>query len=393
MWCSHLLHAILQTSGACFGEVGGYERPNWFARKGAKPEYQYSYQRQNWFEFSAAEHRTVREAVGIYDVSSFGKFRVTGKDALATLQRLSCADVDVPVGGLVYTQWLNERAGIEADLTIARQADTEFLVMTGVASTYRDGWHLRKHLVGATCVEDLSVAYACLAIQGPQARAVLAKVTDSDLANHAFAFATGCLTKVAGVEVWLQRISYTGELGWELLIPASAAPQVYQALWQAGLAEGICNVGLHAVNSLRLEKGFRHWGHDLGPADNLQQAGLAFTAKPDAKDFIGRAAFLAAKAAGLPERRLVQFRLHDPEPLLYHHEPVVFDGEIVGYLSSGMYGHSLGSAIGMGYVNLPNLTAEKIRNSSVEIEIARQRFTAEACLQGFYDPKGSRMRA
>lgn len=387
------LHKSLQAAGACFGEVGGYERPNWFARNGAKPEYQYSYQRQNWFEFSAAEHRAVREAVGLYDVSSFGKFRVTGKDALATLQRLSCAEVDVPVGNLVYTQWLNERGGIEADLTIARQAEAEFLVMTGVASTYRDGWHLRKNLLGQTVVEDVSAVYACLAIQGPQARTVLAKVSDCDLSNTAFAFATGQFTKVAGVEIWLQRLSYTGELGWELFIPAFAAPQVYHALWQAGLAEGICNVGLHAVNSLRLEKGFRHWGHDIGPADNLQQAGLAFTAKPDAKNFIGRDAFLVAKAAGLPERRLVQFRLHDPDPLIYHHEPILLDGQLVGYLSSAMYGHSLGSAIGMGYVNLPNLTAETIRISTFEIEVACKRFAADASLQGFYDPTGARMRS
>jgi 4-methylaminobutanoate oxidase (formaldehyde-forming) len=154
----------------------------------------------------------------------------------------------------------------------------------------------------------------------------------------------------------------------------------------------LCNVGLHAVNSLRLEKGFRHWGHDIGPADNLQQAGLAFTAKPDGKDFIGRDAFLAGKAAGLPERRLLQFRLHDPEPLLYHHEPIVLDGAIVGYLTSGMYGHTVGSALGMGYVNCPALNAAKIRAGHFEIEIARQRFTAEASLQGFYDPTGSRMR-
>ncbi len=386
------LHATLQAAGACFGEVGGYERPNWFARGGAKPEYQYSYQRQNWFGFSAAEHRAVREAVGLYDVSSFGKFRVSGNGALATLQQLSCANVDVPTGGLVYTQWLNARGGIEADLTIARQGENAFLVMTGVASTYRDGWHLRKHLLAETVVEDVSSAYACLALQGPQARAVLGQVAECDVSATAFAFATGCFAKVAGVEVWLQRISYTGELGWELFIPAADAPRVYQALWQAGQAYGLCNVGLHAVNSLRLEKGFRHWGHDIGPADNLQQAGLAFTAKPDGKDFIGRDAFLAGKAAGLPERRLLQFRLHDPEPLLYHHEPIVLDGAIVGYLTSGMYGHTVGSALGMGYVNCPALNAAKIQAGHFEIEIARQRFTAEASLQGFYDPTGSRMR-
>jgi 4-methylaminobutanoate oxidase (formaldehyde-forming) len=386
------LHETLKAAQACFGEVGGYERPNWFARNGAKPEYVYSYKRQNWFDFSAAEHRAVREAVGMYDVSSFGKFQVSGNDALATLQRLSCADIDVPVGTLVYTQWLNERGGIEADLTIARQAESEFFVMTGIASTYRDSWHLRKHLIGDTQAEEVSAHYACLALQGPQARAVLEQVADCDVSDTAFAFATGQFAQVAGAKIWLQRISYTGELGWELFIPAADAVKVYQALWQAGQKYGLCNVGLHAVNSLRLEKGFRHWGHDIGPADSLQQAGLAFTAKPETKDFIGREAFLNNKAAGIPERRLVQFRLHDPEPLLYHYEPIVMDGQMVGYLSSGMYGHTLGSAIGMGYVNGPDLTADKLRNSQFEIEIARKRFSAEASLQGFYDPSGTRMR-
>jgi 4-methylaminobutanoate oxidase (formaldehyde-forming) len=190
----------------------------------------------------------------------------------------------------------------------------------------------------------------------------------------------------------MQRLSYTGELGWELFIPQAGMVQVYRALQQAGKAFEVANVGLHALNSLRLEKGFRHWGHDVGPEDNLLQAGLSFVAKPDAKDFIGRQAFLAQKAAGLPDRRLLQFKLDDPEPLLYHNEPVLMDGEYVGYLTSGMYGHTMGAALGMGYVNVAGLTADRITAGAFEIEVAKERFGAEASLRGFYDPTGERMR-
>ena len=194
------------------------------------------------------------------------------------------------------------------------------------------------------------------------------------------------------MEVWLQRLSYAGELGWELFAPADKATTVFLAIQQAGAEFDIRNAGLHALNSLRLEKGFRHWGHDIGAEDNLIQAGLGFTAKPDAGNFIGRDAFLQQKSAGLPDRRLVQFLLTDPEPLLYHNEPIIMNGEIAGYLSSGMYGHSLGGAIGMGYVNRPDLTAEELVNTTFEIEIAQTRFPARASLKAFYDPTGQRMK-
>jgi 4-methylaminobutanoate oxidase (formaldehyde-forming) len=192
--------------------------------------------------------------------------------------------------------------------------------------------------------------------------------------------------------MWLQRLSYVGELGWELFVPADETSKVFAELQQAGAEFGIRNVGLHAVNSLRLEKAFRHWGHDIGSEDNLIQAGLSFAAKPDAGNFIGRDAFIQQKAAGLPDRRLVQFKLDDPEPLLYHNEPIVMDGQIVGYLSSGMYGHSLGAAIGMGFVEVPGLNADRIQQSAFEIEVAKERFGAQASLRAFYDPSASRMR-
>ena len=386
------LHAELKEQGACFGEVAGFERPNWFAQGAAEAAYDYSYKRQNWFEFYAEEHRAMRESVGIYDISSFGKFEVSGPDAEKALQWICAGDVSVEPGNLVYTQWLSERGGIEADLTVSRIDSDRFMITTAVGSFNKDWWHLKKHLQGEVQLRDISADYACLALQGPNARAVLEKLAETDVSAEGFAFGRGRYAKVAGVEVWLQRLSYVGELGWEIFVPAGETTKVFAELQQAGAEFNIRNVGLHAVNSLRLEKGFRHWGHDIGSEDNLIQAGLSFAAKPDASDFIGRHSFLQQKAAGLPDRRLVQFRLDDPEPLLYHNEPIVMDGSIVGYLSSGMYGHSVGAAVGMGYVAVPELTADRIQEATFEIEVAKERCSAQASLRGFYDPSSSRMK-
>ena len=386
------LHQVLKEQGACFGEVAGYERPNWFAQDGAKAEYQYSYKRQNWFEFYAREHMAVRQSVGIYDISSFGKFEVTGKDAEKALQWICAGDIAVEPGNLVYTQWLNERGGIEADLTVSRTDSDRFMITTAVGSFNKDWWHLKKLLKGEVQLRDISADYSCLALQGPNARAVLEKLVEIDLNNENFAFASGQYARVAGVMVWLQRLSYVGELGWEIFVPASETARVFAELQTAGSEFDIRNVGLHAVNSLRLEKGYRHWGHDIGSEDNLVQAGLSFAAKPDAGDFIGREAFMQQKAAGLPDRRLLQFKLDDPEPLLYHNEPIIMDGSIVGYLSSGMYGHSVGSAIGMGFVVAPGLSVDRIKEATFEVEVARERFAAQASLRALYDPSSSRMK-
>ena len=387
------LHQVLKEQGACFGEVAGFERPNWFARDGAEAKYQYSYKRQNWFDFYAGEHRAVRESIGIYDISSFGKFEVSGKDAEKALQWICAGDVAVEPGNLVYTQWLNERGGIEADLTVSRTDHDRFMVTTAIGSYNKDWWHLKKHLQGDVRLRDITTDYACLALQGPKARAVLEKLTEADISADGFAFASGRYARIAGVELWLQRLSYVGELGWEIFAPADEATRVFAELQRAGAEFDIRNVGLHAVNSLRLEKGYRHWGHDIGSEDNLVQAGLSFAAKPDAAHFIGRDAFLMQKAAGVPDRRLLQFKLDDPEPLLYHNEPIIMDGAIVGYLSSGMYGHTVGAAIGMGFVEVAGLTVDRINEASFDIEVAKERFSAQASLRALYDPSSSRMRA
>ena len=386
------LHETLKAQGACFGEVGGYERANWFARDGAKAEYEYSYKRQNWFEFYAQEHLAVRESLGLFDMSSFAKFEVSGADAQSALHYISAADLNVDVGKVVYTQWLDERGGINADLSIVKVDDDRFWVVTSIGSFNRDWWHLKKHLHGDVTLTDISQQYACLSLQGPNARNTLAKIVEGDVSAEGFAFGVGRFDKIEDNQVWLQRLSYAGELGWEIFIPAGNAVAVFKALQNAGNEFDLRLAGLHALNSLRLEKGFRHWGHDIGAEDNMIQAGLGFVAKPDAGDFVGCDAFVRQKAAGLPDRRLLQFLVEDPEPMLYHNEPVIMNGEAVGYLTSGMYAHSLGGAIGMGFVNKPDLTADVITNATFEIEISRQRFSAKASLRAFYDPTGERMK-
>lgn len=391
LWQSPL-HNTLTKEGACFGEVGGFERANWFTKDGVDAEYKYSYKRQNWFKFYAEEHLAVRKSVGVYDISSFGKFRVTGKNAQQELQYISCANIDVEPGKVVYTQWLNERGGIEADVTIARLNENTFDVITSISSLQRDWSYLQQNLKNDTQLTNITLDYGCLSVQGPQSRSLLQALVDVDLSNDHFKFSTGKYTELLGLKIWIQKLSYVGELGWELFIPSAKVKKIYLAIKEEGKKYNIRDVGMHALNSLRLEKGYRHWGHDIAAEDNLIEAGLSFIAKPNAGDFIGKDAFLYAKSQGLPARRLVQFKLDDPEPLLYHNEPIVMNEDIVGYLSSAMYGHSLGRAIGMGYVKAPALTTEKLNNANFEIEIATERYSAQASLRSLYDPNNEKLQ-
>ena len=385
------LHSILKTKGACFGDVCGYERPNWFANKGQKAEYDYSYKRQQWFANSASEHLAVRNNVGVYDMSSFGKFEISGKDALKNLQYIAAGNIDIAVGRIVYTHFLNDRGGIEADITIVRLQEQKYWIITGIASINRDWWYLKRNLRGEVVLKDISLDYGCIAIQGPNARKVLTKITNTDVSNNGFKFASGCSAIVACVKVWMQRISYVGELGWEIFIHKDHCEAVYKTIITAGAEFAISNIGLHAVNSLRLEKGYRHWGHDICPEDCLFTSGLSWAAKPEVSDFIGKKAFLQQQDK-IFKKRLVQFKLDNFEPLLYHNETIIMDGNIVGYLSSGAYGHFVGSSVGMGYVKVPNLTNDMIANANFEIEIALKTYSAKASLRGFYDPQGKNMR-
>ena len=398
------VHEQLKTHGACFGETAGWERPHWFlppdaCTPGVAPEYRYGWGRQNWFAYVASEHRAVRDNVGALDMSAFGKFRVEGPDAEAVLQRVSANDVAVPPGRIVYTQWLNARGGIEADLTITRLGETSFLVVTSAASSVRDLAWLRRLIPSeARCVVlDVTSGEACLAVMGPRARALLQSLTTSDLSNAGFPFATAREIDLGMANVRAHRIGYVGELGWEIYIPTEFARHVFEQIMVAGRPHGLQLVGLHAMDSLRLEKAYRHFGHDIGDEDHVLEAGLGFAVKIDKPrgtfgDFLGREAVLAKRETGVT-RRLVQFKLTDPQPLLYHTEPVLHDDRVVGYLSSGAYGHTLGAAIGLGYVRCrPDEPVEEMLAKRYQIEVAGNRFPADASLRPFYDPFSVRIR-
>ena len=391
-----ILHDRLLAQGACFGEVAGWERPNWFAAPGTRAEYEYSYGRQNWFAQSAAEHAAVRTAVGLFDQSSFAKFVLQGPDAEAVLNRICANDVAVPVGKIVYTQWLNERGGIEADLTVTREAADRFLIVTAAATHTRDFAWLQRHVPAEAraIAVDVSSGMAVLGVMGPRSRELLLRLTDADLSNAAFPFGTSRVIDLAYARVRASRITYVGELGWELYIPTEFAPAVFDALMREGEGLGLRLAGYHALNSLRMEKSYRHWGHDISDEDSPVQSGLGFAvawAKPGG--FIGREALLAQKAQGV-QRRLVQFALHDPLPLLYHNEPVWRDGVIAGRITSGMFGHTLGRSLGMGYVAREDGVADApwVAAGSYEIEVAGERYAADASLAPWYDPSSARIK-
>lgn len=385
----------LVARGACHGEAFGWERPNWYAPHGVKPEYQYSYGRQNWFEFSAAEHRAVREAAGVFDQSSFAKFRLEGPDATRVLNRVCANDIDVNTGRIVYTQWLNEQGGIEADLTVTRLAEDGFLIVTAAETEVRDfGW-LKQHMdADARCVlTNVTSAMGVISIMGPKARELLQSLTPADLSNQAFPFGSSQEIELAYAIVRASRITYVGELGWELYIPTEFVSGVYDEIVSAGEGFGLVHAGYHALNSLRMEKAYRHWGHDITDADNPLEAGLGFAVKPDKPGgFIGRKALLAQKNNGL-SRYLLQFRLSNPEPLLYHNEPIWRDERIAGYITSGAYGHSLGAAVGLGWVNGSGVNeVQELLSGQFEIEIAGERFPAQASLKPMFDPENQRIR-
>ena len=398
------LHEHLKAAGACFGEVAGWERANWFLPEAARArgetaEYRYSWKRQNWFDYARDEHLAVRGGVGLFDMSSFGKFRVEGPDAEALLQLICANDVAVEPGRIVYTQWLNRRGGIEADLTVTRLSENAFLIVTPGATVVRDWAWLQRHTPeDARCVvTDVTAMETVICVMGPKSRDLLSQLTTASLSNEDFPFATAQTIELGMAPLRAHRVSYVGELGWELYVGADMAPYVFEQLMARGREVDLKLCGLHVLDSCRIEKAFRHFGHDIADEDHVLEAGLGFAVKTDKAagrfgDFTGRDAVLVKQQTGL-ERRLIQFLLADPEPLLYHNEPIVRDGDIVGYVTSGNYGHWLGGAVGLGYVPTePGEAAASVLASSYEIEVAGRRYAAQASLRPLYDPDSQRVR-
>lgn len=386
------LHEHLKAAGTCFGEAAGWERANWFANEGQKPEYDYNWGRQNWFENSKAEHMALREGVGLYDMSSFGKIRVEGRDALAFLNRVCANQMDVAAGRLVYTQMLNARGGIECDLTVTRLSETAFLLVVPAATLQRDLNWLRRHQGEASlAIVDVTAAEAVICVMGPKTREVLAGCSPADFSNAAHPFGMAREIEIGMGLARAHRVSYVGELGFEIYVPTDQAAHVFEAVMEAGAAHGLKLCGLHAMDSCRIEKAFRHFGHDITDEDHVLEAGLGFAVAKDKTEFIGHDAVMRKREAGL-ERRLVQFRMTDPDVMLFHNEPVLRDGRIVSFLTSGNYGHALGASIGLGYVPCAQESVGEVLGSHYAIEVAGRRFEAEASLRPMYDPASERMK-
>ncbi|MBC65333.1 MAG: FAD-dependent oxidoreductase [Rhodobacteraceae bacterium] len=385
-------HSQLLEKGAVMGELAGWERANWYAESDQKREYEYSWKRQNWFENSAQEHRAVRENVGIYDMSSFGKIRVEGSEACEFLNYISGANCDVPIGKIVYTQFLNEDGGIEADVTVTRLSELSFMVVTPAATRLADQtWMLRHSINFNIVIIDVTSAEGVLAIMGPNSRKLLSQISSADLSNQNNPFGTAQEVEIGMGLARIHRVSFVGELGWEVYATSDQAGHIFEVIADAGQEMGLKFCGMHMMDSCRIEKGFRHFGHDITCEDHVLEAGLGFAVQVNKPNFIGRTAVLKKQDAGL-NKRLLQFMLNEKEPLLYHNEPIIRDGKISGYISSGNYGHTLGGAIGLGYIECENETVDDLLRSSYEIEVAGSRIKAAASLRPMYDPKAERVR-
>lgn len=390
------LYERLKGYRAVFGSKLGWERPNWFAPEGMEPRDIYSMGRQNWFEHVGNEHVHVREKVGVFDQSSFAKYEVSGSDAASALEYVCSNYVAKPVGRLTYTQILNSRGGIECDLTVARLAEDRFYIVTGTGSRTHDFAWIRDHLPqGANAtIKDVTEEFGTLSLMGPRSRDVLAAVTDADVSNEAFPFGHVREIEVAGHKVRALRVTYVGELGWELHVPLAGTGDVFDALMQAGQPHGICPVGYRAIESLRLEKGYRAWGSDITPNDNPFEAGLGWAVKLKRNmPFVGREAVEAASVQPLP-KQLATFTTIDPDVVLLGRETILRNGEPVGYLTSGGFGYTVGKPIGLGYVrNAEGVDEAFLKAGKYQLVVANEVVDATIHLEPLYDPKGERVKA
>jgi sarcosine dehydrogenase len=390
------LYASLKAQGAVFGEKLGWERPNWFAARGEEPRDVYSYGRQNWFEAVGREHRACREAAVLFDQTSFAKFMVVGRDAEAALSWLCANTVARPPGSLVYTQMLNRKGGIECDLTVARLAPDRFYLVTGTGFAVHDlDWIRGNSPAGLDAhAIDVTSQTSVLALMGPHARMILAALTDEDLSNDGFAFGTARHIHVAGAPVLALRVTYVGELGFELHVPTEFALSVYGALMKAGAGHGLANAGYRAIDSLRLEKGYRAWGADIGPDHTPMMAGLGWAVKLRTDTpFLGRDALVEQARRPLP-RLMAGFTADDPDVVLLGRETIYRDGKRCGWLSSAGFGYTIGRPIGYGYVrDAAGVDAASVLAGRYELEVAKERVPAQVFLAPPYDPRMLRVRA
>lgn len=388
-------HHALKAHGAFHTETQGWERPGWFAPKGTIPEIKYSFGRQNWFDFAQDEQKSAREDVAMIDYTMLGKLMVEGDDAECFLQRVCTNNMSIKVGRVIYTLMLNERGGIESDVTVARYADDAFMVMSSISHTRRDYLHLRDNIQPNEDVRlrDVTSSLGVLGVMGPKSRDLLAAVSDIDLSNEAFRFNSFQTFYIGHATVTAQRLSYSGELGWEIFVTPDFAEHVFDILMDAGKDFDLRLIGGEALNALRIEKGFVHWGYDMAYTEAPHQIGLEFVCKHN-KDipFIGRDAYLARRAAAKGPY-LCSIKLCDPRPLLHHNEPVLRDGKIVGFVTAGAYGYTVGAAIGLCLISLGEgeTDKQKLVYGDYSVLVEGEEIAAELSLKPFYDPDSKRM--
>ena len=390
------VHDRLERAGAHFAESSGWESPAWFGPEDTDVNSALSYGRKHWFKFHAAEHYAVRTGVALLDLSSMSKFLVQGPGAEKALNWISGNNISVPVGQCVYTQWMNERGGIEADLTITRISDSEFFVVAAEAFHRKVEARLRRGTSPekGVNVTDVTSGYAILSVQGPDSRKLLSEITTTSLSNEDFPYFTASEVDLYHARGMAFRLSFVGELGWELYVPSEFAIGVYDALAEIGEDFGLVNAGMETLESTRTEAGRRDYGLDMENSNSPLEAGLGFAVDFDKPGgFVGRDALMRQRESRPLTSRLVQFLLEDPEPLLYGEEPIFYQGAPVGYLRSGAYGHTLGGAMGMGYVeHADGVTADMVNSGGFEIQVAGERIPAKTSLRPMYDPKGLRVR-
>ena len=399
------LYEHLKRSGARFGSKMGWERPNYF-ELGSDPNSEfgpdpnsmhYTFGQPDWLQSSAREHRACREAVALFDMTSFGKLAIKGRDAEAVLHSIAANDVAVPVGRTIYTGLLNERAGYESDCTLTRVRDDEYLLVTGSAQLTRDFSYIERLIPeSARCsVVDVTAMYAVLAVMGPKSRALLQSVSRADWSNAAFPFGTSREVDVGYATVRATRLTYVGELGWELYVPVELAVGVYETLHDAGSASGLVDAGYYAIDSLRIEKGYRAWGRELSPERNPYEAGLAFACKLGGDiPFRGRAALLAIKREGI-RRCVAAVTVDAPDAMLWGGEAVLRDGRPAGFVTSAAFGHTLGMPVALATIEHHEATTDRsaILTGRFEIDLAGERLPATVHLRAPVDPDGIRIRS
>tara|TARA_B110000116_G_scaffold268785_1_gene283493 strand:- start:295 stop:1632 length:1338 start_codon:yes stop_codon:yes gene_type:complete len=378
-------HEELKKAGACFGVVAGYERPMWFALNKNKPKYEYSYNYQNWYSSAEYETTNTRKNIGLFDLTSFAKFELKGQNAHSELQRICTANIKNEVGRTTYTQMLNADGGIEADLTVVCLEKEHFRIISSAAVRERDKHHILKNLDPKIEFKDITENYACLGLFGPKSRSLITEIFGDYFKNGDFPFATAKNINIRNIKVWAQRLSYVGELGWELYIPTNDAKKIYKLIIEVGKKYNLCHAGVHAMDILRMEKGYLHWGHDISPEENQYEAGLNFTISYKKNvNFIGKDILLKKKGKQL-KKKLIILSLKKSEPgfpLMLHDEPIYSDGKIIGRTTSANYSFNYKKNIAFGYVN----PAHDLKKTKIEIEVEKRKYEAIVEDKPIHDP-------